>query len=408
MSFAIPPIWLICWWLLWATQSLLSGWQVCRFLRLVRKQGKREDGSVVAYQPQAVVILPVKGVDERFDANLRGLFSQDYPAYRLLFVVESEQDPAHARLMDQLPELTAGSAYVLDARVLVAGLAERGGQKVHNQLHGLQHLTEADAVVAFADADAVPHARWLAELVYPLYKQRVGVTTGYRWLVPTDGRLSSQVASAINASVATMAESNYRNMAWGGSMAIRREQVAMVSQAWDGALSDDLQMTAVMRQAGLGVYFVGRLLIRSPVAMRWSQLLEFGRRQYVIVKVHRPLAWWFGLGANSFYTVSWLGCLAAFACGYFWALAALCLVMLLDRWRAWCREAVIHDAMGEDAVASLAGPIRLERWLTPIYVAVHAWLAISAVWGRTITWAGTRYRMVGPQDVRVLGRRAQD
>ena len=39
------------------------------------------------------VILPIKGVDDDTQANVHALLSQDYPEYRLIFAVESEDDP---------------------------------------------------------------------------------------------------------------------------------------------------------------------------------------------------------------------------------------------------------------------------------------------------------------------------
>src|SRR5438445_177832 len=53
-----------------------------------------------AYLPPVAVILPVRGVDEGFDDNVRALLSQGYPRYRLLVVVDDSEDPAVARIQE--------------------------------------------------------------------------------------------------------------------------------------------------------------------------------------------------------------------------------------------------------------------------------------------------------------------
>src|SRR2546428_576531 len=51
-----------------------------------------------AFLPSVALILPVRGLDEGFDENLRALLSQAYPRYRLLVVADDSSDPAAARI----------------------------------------------------------------------------------------------------------------------------------------------------------------------------------------------------------------------------------------------------------------------------------------------------------------------
>ena len=121
--------------------------------------------------PRVAVILPIKGVDDDTHINIHALLDQDYPDYRLIFTVESEQDPVLAPLEKLATE---------DSRIeiVVAGVATHRGQKVHNQLAAVERTTAHDEVLAFMDADAKPNPGWLRALVAPLTREEIGATTG--------------------------------------------------------------------------------------------------------------------------------------------------------------------------------------------------------------------------------------
>src|SRR4051794_945661 len=81
--------------------ALLAGWsiEVARmFARRVAKERQRLAGGgeqtvgVVSW-PAVAVILPIKGLDEDTPENVGDLLLQDYPRFRLLFAVESAEDP---------------------------------------------------------------------------------------------------------------------------------------------------------------------------------------------------------------------------------------------------------------------------------------------------------------------------
>lgn len=394
-------------WLVWVLQALW-GWQnACKFRQLARSQGDRRDGRPMHYDPPVIVVVPVKGADEGLLDHLVGLTAQDYRQYRVACVVESTEDPAYPVLQDFAERYQpAHDAPCRSITVLVAGLAERGSQKVHNQLAALAQLDPADEVIVFADADAVAHPQWLRRLVIPLKKKHYGVTTGYRWLVPSDGHLASRLASVMNASVATLGGPKRWNLAWGGSMAIRRdvaEQVRLVDH-WRGALSDDYQMTRAVRQAGLQVYFVARSMIPSPARFTWAGLLRFGRRQYMITRIYAPLIWLTALGGHALYTLGTVTALIALAMGHLAPLIPVALVYLCDYQRARTRRLAASLVFDESVTAALRPAFALDRWATPLWMAVHLGIVLSSTFGRTVRWAGITYFMRQRQDVRITSR----
>ena len=93
--------------------TLLDGLRAARHMRTYRPAGGNLNDRVV-------VFCPCKGTDPEFDKNIQSILNQDYPNYTAQFIVESEDDPAHAVLRQ------------LSANVLVAGKTLDRGQKVHN------------------------------------------------------------------------------------------------------------------------------------------------------------------------------------------------------------------------------------------------------------------------------------
>ncbi len=402
--FGAPTDWLIAWWTLWALQA---AWCLYNVNLFGRRLGKREATARVAAERElgwpAAVIVPVKGAGEGLGAFVEGLLAQDYPDYRVIFTVESEADPAYAALA----AMADGAARPME--VVVAGPASEGGQKVHNQLAAMARLSERDLIIAFADADAAPDRQWLRTLLRPLYKGAVGASTGYRWFIPADGALPSRLASVINSSVATLQGPDRRNFAWGGSMAIRRDAMRAIDLAehWRGALSDDYQMTHAVSRAGRRLYFVMRLLVPSPARYAWGELFHFGRRQYLITRTHAPVIWAIGLLGGVLYVGGWVTALLALSMqwpGRGWAIAAMTGVYGLDFVRGLCRKRIARRVFDAATFAALRPALRLDRYATPLVMAVHLLIVLSSAWGRTIRWAGVTYRIRGRRRVEIISR----
>lgn len=406
---------LITLWALWATQSVLCMLQVRKFSRRLRR-GDRE--GFERFRPPAVVVVPFKGLDHEATANLHGLFKQHYPRYRLLLVVEDEADPAHAFLQDELRKLNG-----VPAELIVAGVApDDTGQKVHNLAAALQHLQQtrtgephADEAWVFADSDAVPHARWLGDLVGPLaQKEKTAITTGYRWMVPARGpqgrfKVGGRFASVINSAVACFASNDRFALAWGGSMAMLADtaQRGDLLGHWRGALSDDFQVTRMAHQLGGRIYFLPECIVESPVDMTFGDLAEFARRQYLITRVHDAWLYLRGLAVVWMYVIAtltaWVG-VPVFLLTQRHDMAtlaaiAIVVVAVFNQLRALFRRRAVRELFGSGTYGRLRPALRLDQWGTAAVMAVNAWLLLTAVVGRTITWRGKRYRLKGPNNI---------
>lgn len=402
-------------WIAWAIQAVLSVLIVRKFIRGYRLPPRKR---YVEYCPPAAVIVPFKGMDLDLRANVRALCEQDYPTYRLIFVVESEDDPACPVLREELAKCDR------PAELIVAGIAgSTQGQKVHNLIAAVEHLERSaggEVVWAFADSDAVPGPDWLGALVGPLALEQTGVATGYRWFVPTPS-LSSQnergatvwshLGSVMNSSVACWAGRNRQIHAWGGSMAIRAETAREgdLLGLWRGALSDDYQMSRLCKQLGRRIYFVHGCLIASPVDFSFRSLWSFVRRQYIITRTHAPGLYAAALIMLSLYVAGFLSAAAALL----WfvvaqpgdgrvmvPLLAAATVFVADHLRSMYRRRVIRHAFGDKMVQRMRMTLWIDAHLTPLWMMLHWLIVLSAGVGRTITWRGNRYRIRSPQDIR--------
>src|SRR5262245_21902859 len=292
------------------------------------------------YQPATVVIIPVRGVPEHLNALWRGICAQIYRPFRIVFAVESVADPAYAALQS----LADGPP----TEIIVAGTTSCRGQKVHNLLAALRTLRSSDAAVVFADADLVPAADWLMRLIRPLCDPVNDVVSGYRWMVPTDERWSTAFACTANASIATLARVRPLNLAWGGSTALRRETLDALhlEECWDRAVLDDLTLTRAVRTRGGHVYGPRDVLVHTPTACTWKQAIAFGRRQYLLVRMHAPREWLLAASATTLPLVGWATAVPLAATGDKVAMATLVVANILDHLRALLRRRVPRKLWG--------------------------------------------------------------
>jgi ceramide glucosyltransferase len=387
---------------------------------VLSKQGKDNR----QYRPTTVLIVPCKGVDPGFEHNIASLYGQDYDGYQLWFVVSDTSDPAHAELLRIRRELLPRSK-AKDARILVAGLSESCSQKLHNLVFCCRQLPGDVEVIAFADSDVRASPSWLANLVWPLRgASRVGATTGYRWLVPDRTNPASLVLSAINAKVAQVMGNTRWNLAWGGSMAIRKDlfRSLRIDDLWSRSLTDDLTLTSAVKSARLIVVFVPACIVPSHQSATWRSLWEFGRRQFVITRWYRPRTWWLAmlgalLSTLEPWTAAALAGLAAaldwtltvwhhsFRAWPFWA-ASAGLLLASGFLKAVFRQKLGRLVLTDDSpgVRAAARVDLLAFWAWP---AIMLALIVASAFGRTILWRGILYRISGPGNIEVVsGRKA--
>jgi ceramide glucosyltransferase len=370
----------------------------------------------LSYRPRTALIVPCKGLDSAFQENISSFFNQDYENYLLWFVVADEADPVYAPLC-KLKNRLSQSSKADDVQVLVAGHAQSCSQKIHNLLYCYQRIGSDVEVLAFADSDICVRSDWLSHIVHPLRKSKNGAASGYRWFVPKKNNLASLALSAVNAKIAQLLGNTRFNQAWGGSMAIRVDVFSQVGldRIWPKALSDDLSLSYAVKKAGKKIVFVPACLVASYESTTWSELFEFGRRQFLITRVSAPGTWWFGL-CSSLYSI--LGLWAGAALAIYAAsigdknlplYAAVPILFFTAQFiRAVLRQKMADKLLKYERRATSDEQRAMKAACTADILFFWVWsplllsFIISSAFGRTICWGGIRYKLLGPTQTIVL------
>src|SRR3989449_1221101 len=272
-----------------------------------------------AFLPSIVLLLPVRGLDEGFDENVRALLSQAYPRYRLLVVADDSSDPASARI-----ETIARDFPRIPVTKILADANPLGG-KVNALRSALGHLLPEDEVVVFADSDIRPARDWLRQLVQPLADSTVGVATGFRWYVPPRPTFWSLVRAEWNGVSANVLFDPRRSFAWGGSCAVPADRLneLRLGDRWRGVLSDDLVLTQAVREASLKIAYVPAALVPTYEGANRATCTEWCLRQMTMATLYLPVVRRYAIAAFSVFNGSILFGLACLALAAIWGLVYL-------------------------------------------------------------------------------------
>ncbi len=383
--------------------SLLDG---IRFLKRVRRCRSTPLGS---YTPPASLMIPCKGLEAGFDANLERFLNQDYPDYQIVFSVASEGDVAYRRLKERL-EGRAGPCSMGNPRtsLVVAGEPKGKGEKVNNLLRGLQLAEHAAQVLVFADIDAAPTPDWLRSLVAPLENSHVTVSTGYRWYLPGDG-FASRLRAAWDTSIATMLGNHNHNFAWGGSMAIRAadfRNLRIAERYWANTVSDDLALTRAIREAGGKIEFEPRCLVASRGESSLWEFFRWSTRQIILTRIYSARIWMLGFAAHLFHCGTFILGLVMLAKPRATAsergVVAIILlaVLVLGAGKGYIRTLVARELFVGEVIGRSSCYWQLSPFISWIMLADF----LTSIITRRIEWQGTVYELVSADQVRILKR----
>ncbi|MES2477221.1 MAG: glycosyltransferase family 2 protein [Verrucomicrobiota bacterium] len=384
----------------WVLQSAAALIKTRKARRLHLANRKFIDGGVVPKEIRRVaLVIAVKGVSGNFERFMDFALGQKYPDHHVIFVTESEDDPAHAAVAARI----AGRE---NARLVVAGKAQATGQKVHNQLAAFRLLEKEDRIIAFADGDLHGRADWLFCLALPLNQGQADLTTGYRWFIPENPSLPNRVVTIIGAAIEPLIGPNWRMCLWGGSMAMTREVFdgLKVAENLVGSVNDDARISQLARRSGKRMRYVRSVAAPSPVDFTWGSLFEFGRRQYFQLRIYQPMLWWMALLIPSVHLLSLATCATRMVKGEFWLAGYFAVAVALNLGRTKVRRAYLAERFPDGEATDLDRAVKGSWWLDPVVNLVHLLIIASSACGRAITWAGIRYRVTGPQKTEILRR----
>ncbi len=352
--------------------TLLDGVRGARHMRTYRpRRSSRE---------RVTVFCPCKGIDGEFEKNVRSVIEQEYANYEVVFIVESQDDPAYSMLRS------------MRQNVLVAGRATDQGQKVHNLKYAVERKGDAQIYV-FCDSDArFPHD-WLSKLLAPL--DSTNITSGYRWYVAKRFHLPTLIRSGWNASSVSILGDHNRNFAWGGSTAIHRETFhrLKILDAWRGSVSDDYTITRTAQAAGIKIIFVPECLIPSYGDCTFSELLEFTTRQIVITRVYHPGLWRIGFIGHFIFNAAFFSLPVSHP-------GLWLTIYVLSTAKSWIRYSAIQTVLPPEALSK-------HGWFyilcSPLVAFLYLYNMVASALGTDIVWRQIHYKLVSPNETRVFG-----
>ncbi|MFZ1699354.1 MAG: glycosyltransferase family 2 protein [Pyrinomonadaceae bacterium] len=389
--------------LVWLSfNSFRGGIAYLRFFRSELEK-KRSD-----FTPFASIISPCKGLDEDLKRNLAALTEQDYPAYEIIFVVDSKDDPAVAVINEVIE--TVNDRVGVSAKMVNAPKAVRCAQKIANLREAVLHIDASSQAFVFVDSDARPSPDWLRTLVAPLADEHIGAATGYRWFFSRNPTFGSELRSAWNASIASaLGPDRSSNFCWGGSTAIRRdvfERIGMRDR-WIGTLSDDFAVTDALKDAGLPIVFVPQALTASVEDCTFRQMLEFTTRQMKITRV----------GATKLWVISFLGSalfnsvmIAAFLIvllsrsndlAVATAITTLVVVSVFSIGKSWLRLNAVHLVLTRYTF-EISRQFWTQNTLWLISPAIFFYNCLAASASRRVTWRGITYELKSPTETVII------
>ncbi|HKV39106.1 MAG TPA: glycosyltransferase [Blastocatellia bacterium] len=400
--------------LLLVLQSAVALVEGVQHYRFVRRSIEQPVGNL---DLSVSIIAPCKGLDTGLAGNLLALFSQDYPAFEIIFAIATEHDPARAIIEDTIRRHPERSS-----QLVIAGTYAGRGEKINNLLAGIARTNPDSEVLVFVDSDARPDPGWLRSLVQPLAVPTVGASTGYRWyLAPRNEPRAifwSGLLSAWNGTVATTLGGHNRNFCWGGSTAIRRKTFESIGVAkyWEKAASDDYALTRAVQDAGLKITFVPRCLTVTREKTGLASLLEFTTRQIIITKVYRRTVWWVGAVSYTLFNLAFFGgtCLAgAVAAMHRLGMAhvsTVCLALVVI-YLLGSAKGALRLAAAATALKPFSREVLSVWWafciLWPLVSIVFMYNFLRSAYTRRIEWRGVRYELRSPDETIVLASTEQ-
>lgn len=378
-----------------------------RFVRYVQEELTRE---LSDYTPFVTVFVPCRGLDIGLKENVLSLFAQDYPAFEIIFISDSAQDPAFGVIEEARHAFKKQTGPVIST--IIAGAATDSGQKVHNLRAAVRAAHRQSEVFVFTDTDARTQKHWLRALIAPLADESIGATTGYRWFVASKLGFASHLLSVWNAAIASaLGARGDKNFCWGGSTAIRREtfEKLKVAERWRGTVSDDFTITRVLHEAGVPIKFVPHCLTPSLHPVQWHELIEFTNRQLKITRVYAAHLWKSVLIGSVIFVLTFFGGLGLL----FYRVATrqtfvTTLVLLLIIFAMGAMKSHLRLR----AVGLIIKDERMQTWATtlahvclwPFASFVFLCNGLAAAISRRISWRGINYELKSPTETVILAR----
>ncbi|MFM6038161.1 MAG: glycosyltransferase [Sphaerospermopsis kisseleviana] len=390
----------------------LIGWlviQVCLmliFLWYLRtyKQPFLSDNQL----PKTAVILCLRGADPFLPNCVRSLLNQNYPEYNLKLIIDSPEDPAFKIAKEVIAETKATNFQISTLRTV----RHNCSLKCSSLVQAVSDLDDSYQVIALVDADTIVHKNWLRELVSPLTDEKVGITTGNRWYVPTGKYWGSLIRYAGN--VSTVVQMFLFQVPWGGSLAIKKHllQQTEILEKWGEAFGDDMLLHKVIKKHGWKIKFVPSLLMVNREESNLSTLFPSLQRLILCSRLYHPN--WLALVSDAvssilfptltiflalglFLATEWNTAFSLFKSYSIYTIGLLLLMLVMELGV----QEIIRSQGQPIPEISLTNILKMFIAI-PLTQWVYGLAMLSSLGMSTVTWRGLTYKIQSPWHIRLV------
>jgi ceramide glucosyltransferase len=357
---------------------LVGSWVYCVLTSVAARRYLAISAPALETVPAISVLKPLCGQDDRLEENLRSFFTQDYPAYEILFSVHDLTDPAAAVVEKVRREFPQGPR---------VNLIETGEPDVPNRkAHSLGHLLTCaqHSILVMSDSDAYVPRDLLRHIAAEFQNPGVGVVTCPYRAVPGRGFWSRLEAIGMNteflAGVLVAWLVGEMNFALGPTLAARRGVIEAIGGFAELGhyLAEDFVMGNRAPRLGYRVILSSCVIEHRIGSQTLEENLQHRLRWARSTRRSRPAGYWGQIFTHPL-SLALLLCLMA---PKLWPVVPATIIFrALAAWSTanW----VLHDPL-----------TRRRWWLIPFQDLMSLLVWIASFFGSTIDWRGRRYKLL--------------
>lgn len=348
---------------------------------LTLRFGQRSRRVETGPQPPVTILKPLCGREPGLFARLLAFGHQDYDApVQIVVGAQNRSDPA----IDVVGHLRAANP-AADIDLVVDPLGHGTNRKVSNLINMAPHARHE--VVALSDSDIEVEPTYLRDVVAELAQPGVGAVTCLYHGIAGAGFWSRLSAMSINSyflpNVVVARSMGLAQPCFGATIALRRETLDEIGgfHAFADCLADDYAVGQAVRAAGYDViippFSVGHVCFERT----GGELLRHQMRQSRTIRSIDPIGYTGALITHPF-ALALIGALLGSTFGLLAAAAAVV-----------CRTGLTI------AVERAFGLPRQQYWLVPFRDLIAFTTFVSGFFGTTVSWRGSRYRVLSDGSV---------
>lgn len=233
--------------------------------------------------PGVNVYVPCKDANETLSDNLTSILKQDYPRFRVFFIVGNKGDEAYRTIQRLIRKNNKGN-------LLVAGKAKTCCQKNQNLLYGIESDNKADVFIFF-DSDHYYGKETIKKLVVSITEHPNSISTSYFKIRTKDKSFAQIFMNSFVAYQHVLGSS--LKFVWGGCMAITKNLFfkSGILKIWKKTVTDDTSIVNHAKKKKININFLALNIIHEPGKKTLQGVFKWVVRHIMYVKYYTKVLW---------------------------------------------------------------------------------------------------------------------